>query len=80
MDHAQETQFSCLVPAAQKTSHVVPTQRIHWRADCCLATSYKHSSYRDTASIVARFSVFTELLPGNALMKSVAIFILAKEK
>jgi hypothetical protein len=25
---------------AQKTSHVIPSQRVHWRADYCLATSY----------------------------------------
>jgi hypothetical protein len=27
------------------TTHVVPIQRVHRRADCCLATSYKHPSY-----------------------------------
>jgi hypothetical protein len=29
----------------QKTYHVIPTQRVHWRADCCLATSYKYFCY-----------------------------------
>jgi hypothetical protein len=29
----------------QKTSHVITISSAHWRADCCLATSYKHSSY-----------------------------------
>jgi hypothetical protein len=23
----------------QKTSYVIPSQRLHWRSDCCLATS-----------------------------------------
>jgi hypothetical protein len=39
-DHAQKTQFYCwLAPTAQKTSHVVPTEWVHWRADFCLAMS-----------------------------------------
>jgi hypothetical protein len=29
----------------QKTRHVIHSQRVHWCADCCLATSYKHPSY-----------------------------------
>jgi hypothetical protein len=74
-DHAQKTQFYCCVaPTAQKTAHEVPTQRVHWRVDCCLATSYKHSSYWDTAAIVARFSLFTEPLPSNALAINVTIW------
>jgi hypothetical protein len=41
-DHAQKTQFYCCVAQTiLKTSHVP----VHWFADCCLATSYKHSSY-----------------------------------
>jgi hypothetical protein len=28
-----------------KTSHVIAISPVHWRADCCLATSYKHWSY-----------------------------------
>jgi hypothetical protein len=24
----------------ENTSHVIPSQRVHWRTDCCLATSY----------------------------------------
>jgi hypothetical protein len=24
----------------ENTNHVIPSQRFHWRADCCLATSY----------------------------------------
>jgi hypothetical protein len=24
----------------EKTSHVIPSQRVYWRADYCLATSY----------------------------------------
>jgi hypothetical protein len=29
----------------QKTRHVVTSRWFHWCADCCLATSYEHSSY-----------------------------------
>jgi hypothetical protein len=44
----------------ENTTHMVPTQRVHWRADCRLATSYEHSSY---------CCMFTISLPsnGNAL-------------
>jgi hypothetical protein len=45
-DHAQKTQFYCCVAqTTQKTSHVIIISPVHWRADCCLAMSYKHSSY-----------------------------------
>jgi hypothetical protein len=45
-DHAQKTQFYCCVAqTTQKTSHVIIIPPVHWRADCCLAMSYKHSSY-----------------------------------
>jgi hypothetical protein len=45
MDHAQKTQFyCCLTHTTQKTSHVIAISPVHWCADCCLATSYKHSS------------------------------------
>jgi hypothetical protein len=40
----------------ENTTHVVPTQRVHCRADCCLANSYKHSSC---------CCVFTISLPSN---------------
>jgi hypothetical protein len=44
-DHAQKTQFYCCVAQTpQKTSHVIAISPLHWRAVCCLATSYKHSS------------------------------------
>jgi hypothetical protein len=43
-DHAQKTQFYCCV-AQKKRSHVIAISPVHWRADCCLATAYKHSSY-----------------------------------
>jgi hypothetical protein len=70
-DHAQKNQFySCLTPIAQKTSHVVHTQQVFWRAACCPATSYKYPSYWDTTSIIARFNVFTEPLADNALIQS----------
>jgi hypothetical protein len=29
----------------ENKSHVIVTQLVHWRADCCLATSYKYSSH-----------------------------------
>jgi hypothetical protein len=38
-------QFHCYVAQiTQKTSHVVTISPVDWLADCCLATSYKHSS------------------------------------
>jgi hypothetical protein len=45
-DHAQKTQFHCCVAQTmQETSHVITISPVHWRADCYLATCYKHSSY-----------------------------------
>jgi hypothetical protein len=45
-DHAQKTQFyCCIAQTTQKTSHVIAISPVHRRADCSLATSYKHSSY-----------------------------------
>jgi hypothetical protein len=45
MDHTQKTQFYCCVAqTTQKTSHVIAISPVHWHADCCLVTSYKHSS------------------------------------
>jgi hypothetical protein len=46
-DHAHKTRPLLLRSAycTENTTHVVPTQRAHWRGDCYLATSYKHSSY-----------------------------------
>jgi hypothetical protein len=45
-DHAQKTQFYCCVAqTTQKTSDMIAISPVHWRTDCCLATSYKHSSY-----------------------------------
>jgi hypothetical protein len=42
----QRTQLNCRVAqTTQKTSHVIAISPVHWRAECCLATSYKHSSY-----------------------------------
>jgi hypothetical protein len=29
----------------KETSHVIAISPVHWRADCCLATSYRQSSY-----------------------------------
>jgi hypothetical protein len=45
-DHTQKTQFYCCVAqTTQKTSLMITISPVHWHADCCLATSYKHSSY-----------------------------------
>jgi hypothetical protein len=35
----------CSADRTENIIHVIPTQLVHWRTDCCLATSYKHSSY-----------------------------------
>jgi hypothetical protein len=77
-DHAQKTQiYCCLAPTAQETTHVVPTQRVYWRSDCCLETNYKHSSYCDTAFIVPCFNVFNKSLPSNALIQFVILLLRA---
>jgi hypothetical protein len=45
-DHARKSQFYCCVAqTTQKKSHVLTISPVHCLADCCLATSYKHSSY-----------------------------------
>jgi hypothetical protein len=45
-DHAQKTQFYCCVEqTTQKASNVITISPVYWRSDCCLATTYKHSSY-----------------------------------
>jgi hypothetical protein len=56
-DHAENTASiaetcllnHCIVTVAartpQKASHVIATSLVYWRADCCLAMSYKQSSY-----------------------------------
>jgi hypothetical protein len=47
----QKSQFYCCIrETTEKTSHVIVTSPVHWRADCCLATSYKNSSYVVTHS------------------------------
>jgi hypothetical protein len=35
----------CVAQTTQKTSDAITISPVHWLADCCLATSYKHSSY-----------------------------------
>jgi hypothetical protein len=63
-DHAQKTQFYCCVAqATQKTSHVIAISLVHWRCDCCLATSYKHTSY---CCVVLR-DVLIAPLPSSSL-------------
>jgi hypothetical protein len=46
-DHGQKTQslYCRMAQTTLKTSHVIASSPPHWRADCCLAMSYKHSSY-----------------------------------
>jgi hypothetical protein len=42
--HGQRRQHHLTADHAENTSHVIATSPVHWRADCCLATSCKHSS------------------------------------
>jgi hypothetical protein len=60
-DHAQKTQplYFCMVQTTLKTSHVMAISPVHWRADCCLATNCKHSSY----CCVTLSKVFIATLP-----------------
>jgi hypothetical protein len=46
-DHAQKIQplYCRMAQTTLKTSHLIAILPVHWRADCCLATSYEHSSY-----------------------------------
>jgi hypothetical protein len=41
------------VDLTENTTHMVSTQRVHWRVDYCLATSYKHSFYWRVCNFVA---------------------------
>jgi hypothetical protein len=52
--------------------HVIAIQPIHWHDDYCLATNYNILHW-DTAYIVASWNTFTELLPGNALIRSITV-------
>jgi hypothetical protein len=54
----------------ENTSHVIATQRVHWRANCCLAESYK---IRPIVAGAYR-GMFIEKFPNNALSKFVTIF------
>jgi hypothetical protein len=46
-DHAQKTQplYCSVAQTTHQISRVITISPVHWRADCCLATSYKRSSY-----------------------------------
>jgi hypothetical protein len=46
-DQAQKTQplYCYMAQTTQKTTHAIAISSVHWRADCCLTTSYKHLSY-----------------------------------
>jgi hypothetical protein len=70
-DHAQKPQFYCCIrKTTQRTSHVIPSQRLHWR--CCLA---RRNNIRPLRHIFhcCTLTVFTEPLPRNALSNSVTI-------
>jgi hypothetical protein len=41
----------------QKTSHVIRSQRLHWWAGCCLATSGKHSFTETRFYCCVRFEI-----------------------
>jgi hypothetical protein len=41
----ENTDVCCVAQTTQKTSHMITISPVHWRADCYLATRYKHSSY-----------------------------------
>jgi hypothetical protein len=43
--HAQKTQFYCCLAETTQKSQLITISPVHWRADCCLATIYNHSSY-----------------------------------
>jgi hypothetical protein len=58
----------------ENTCHVIATQRAHWRADCCLATRYNIRPLRHSFHCCALERVY-EMLPGNALMKSITILL-----
>jgi hypothetical protein len=48
-------------------------QPVHWRADCCLAMNCNIRPQKTQLPLL-RVGLFTELFPGNALIKSVALF------
>jgi hypothetical protein len=62
--------FIVLLPSTERgadhtenTSQAIPTQRVHWRADCCLATSY---NIRPIVACAYRGG-FIDPLPDNVL-------------
>jgi hypothetical protein len=68
--HVIVDMFIVLLPSTvhghiENTSHVIPTQRVHRRSDCCLATSY---SNRPIVACIY-LSVLIGSLPGNALTR-----------
>jgi hypothetical protein len=56
----------------ENISHVILSQRVHWGADCCLATSYNIRPLRHMFHFCT-FELFTEPLPRNALSKFVTV-------
>jgi hypothetical protein len=58
------------------TGHREPSSQcclLDFLQNCCLATNC-NIHYWDIASIVACWNVFTEVLPGNALIKSMTVY------
>jgi hypothetical protein len=62
--HVRKTQshYGCMAQTTLKISHVIATSPVHWRTDCCLATSYTHSSY----CCLSLCEAFTAPLPSYA--------------
>jgi hypothetical protein len=60
----------------ENTSHVIAISPVHWRADCCLATSY---NIRPIVACPYR-GAFIEPLPSNALRKSGTICCIRDHK
>jgi hypothetical protein len=56
----------------EKTSHMIPTQRVNWINDCCLATSYNIRPLRHILHCCTLERVYREVTR-NALSKSVTI-------
>jgi hypothetical protein len=71
-DHAQKTQplCCCMAQTTLKTNHVIAISPVHWRAECCLATSYKHLPY----CCVTLSEVFIAPLPSYTRYNIIQLF------
>jgi hypothetical protein len=74
---AQKTQHPLLKPLCWGY-HLIAIQPVHLRADCCLATTCNIRLLRTQLSLLC-VGLFTERLPGNALIKSVTICLSSQE-